>query len=163
MAAAEEEFTRLVSKMDYPMFLVTTVGADGHKAGCLVGFATQCSIDPPRFLIALSDKNHTYRTAQTASHLGVHILDRDDTPLAQLFGGETGDEVDKFARCDWTEGPHGIPIMDEVGSWFVGRIVERVVLGDHTGHIVEPVAAHPADVEHLEFSDAKDIDAGHSA
>jgi hypothetical protein len=28
-----------------------------------------------------------------------------DGELAELFGGETGDEVDKFDRCEWRPGP----------------------------------------------------------
>ena len=33
------------------------------------------------------------------------------TDLAELFGGETGDEVDKFARTAWRD-VHGVPILD---------------------------------------------------
>src|SRR4051794_41781759 len=50
----------LIDELDYPMFIVT-VAAGGERAGCLVGFATQCSINPPRFLVCLSDKNRTFR------------------------------------------------------------------------------------------------------
>jgi flavin reductase (DIM6/NTAB) family NADH-FMN oxidoreductase RutF len=42
------------------MFIVTAVGRDGERAGCLVGFATQCSIQPPRFLACISRENRTF-------------------------------------------------------------------------------------------------------
>ena len=58
--AAERTFQRLVAQLDYPMF-IATVPAGGDRAGCLIGFATQCSIHPPRFLAGISDKNRTYR------------------------------------------------------------------------------------------------------
>ncbi|MEY2397395.1 MAG: hypothetical protein QOJ00_569 [Actinomycetota bacterium] len=157
------EFERLVAAIDYPLYVVTTVSADGERSGCVVGFATQCSIEPSRYLIGLSVKNHTFRAAQTAEYLAVHVLDRNEKELAELFGGETGDEVDKFARCQWHEGPHRVPIVDGIDAWFVGRIVERVDMGDHLGHIVEPVAAQAAPVDNLQFGEAKDIDAGHPA
>ncbi len=41
-----DAFTELTAAMDYPMFVVTAAAA-GEQSGCLVGFATQCSIDPP--------------------------------------------------------------------------------------------------------------------
>ena len=63
----------LVSELDYPMFIVTCADAR-ERAGCLVGFATQCSIDPPRFLICLSDKNRTYRVARGTDVLVVHLV-----------------------------------------------------------------------------------------
>ena len=40
---------QVLSEVDYPVFVVTTVDRDsGERAGCLVGFVTQCSIDPAR-------------------------------------------------------------------------------------------------------------------
>jgi len=137
--SGNEGFDRVAGGVDYPMYVVTAVGADGTRAGCLVGFATQCSIDPPRFLVCLSEANHTYRVAQEASVLAVHLLRREDEALAALFGAETGDEVDKFGRCSWSTGPEGVPVLDDVVAWFVGRVVERVDLGDHVGHVLEPL------------------------
>src|SRR5215208_8451384 len=63
----------LISELDYPMFIVTAASGD-ERAGCLVGFATQCSIHPPRFLVCLSDKNRTFRVAQGADLLAVHFV-----------------------------------------------------------------------------------------
>ena len=159
---AEQDFDSIVSGIDYPLFIVTTVN-QGERAGCLIGFATQCSIEPPRFLAGLSKKNHTFRVAGGATHLAVHVIGKDDKDLAELFGGETGDEVDKFAECAWHEGPQGVPILDAVDAWFVGRITERVDLGDHVGHVLAPEAAQVARPANLQSQDAHDIDAGHPA
>ena len=100
MAAAEQTFQKLVAQVDYPMF-IATVATDEGRAGCLIGFATQCSIHPPRFLAGISEKNRTHRVAQRATAMGIHLVPEDATELAELFGGETGDDVDKFARCAW--------------------------------------------------------------
>src|SRR5207249_1984741 len=79
-------------------FVVTT-HAHGVDAGCLVGFASQASIQPPRFLVGLSNKNHTFRVAADAAHLAVHLFDTEHLEVAELFGGQTGDTVNKFDRC----------------------------------------------------------------
>ncbi len=55
-------FEALAGSMDYPMFLVT-VSAGRDRSGCLVGFVTQCSISPPRLMVCLSKKNHTFQVA----------------------------------------------------------------------------------------------------
>ena len=160
---ADTTFTSLVGELDYPMFIVTTVAGDGERSGCLIGFATQVSIKPPRFLVGLSDKNRTYRVAQRAEHLAVHFVPADGEEIAELFGSETGDEVDKFARCAWHEGPAGLPILDDLPNWFVGRIVERVDSGDHHALILEPIAAErQAEEEELTFHRAKRIEPGHA-
>ena len=158
-----ETFVELMGVLDYPMFIVTARVGD-RREGCLIGFATQASIDPPRFLAALSDKNRTCELALSADHLAVHLVPADALELAELFGGETGDEVDKFARCRWHDGPHGLPILDDCGDWFVGQILERAVLGDHVGHLLEPVAAaHGAsDSRLLSFHSTRSISPGHA-
>lgn len=163
MGAAEETFEKLVAQLDYPMF-IATVAAGGERAGCLIGFATQCSIHPPRFLAGISDKNHTYRVAQGAAAMGIHLVPEGATELVELFGGETGDELDKFERSAWRPGPEGVPLLDDCPNRFVGRILERVDFGDHTGMVLAPVFAEfegPADL--LRFHRAKRIAPGHEA
>jgi flavin reductase (DIM6/NTAB) family NADH-FMN oxidoreductase RutF len=116
MAAAEQTFQELVAQLDYPMF-IATVAADDERAGCLIGFATQCSIHPPRFLAGISDKNHTHRVAQRTAAMGIHLVPEDATELAELFGGETGDELDKFERCSWSSAT--------TRAWFSSRSSPR--------------------------------------
>lgn len=158
-------FETMVAVLDYPMFVVTTT--DGAElAGCLVGFTSQVSIHPPRFLVGLSKQNHTFRVAcRGATHLAVHLLTREHRDLARLFGSETGDRTDKFARCSWQSGPHGLPILTAAPAWFAGRVLGRYDLGDHVGHLIEPVAGH-ADAHCgnlVTYSDVRDLDAGHEA
>lgn len=157
-------FEKLVSLLDYPMFVVTTAVGD-HKAGCLVGFTSQTSINPPRFLVGLSRRNHTFTVAQDAEYLAVHILPREELALAELFGGTTGDSVDKFGECAWHIGPQGLPILDGATGWFAGRIVRRFDVGDHVGHLVEPIDGCSPDslAELISFSDVRDIEPGHDA
>ena len=108
------------------MFVVTTQ-ADGHPSGCLVGFATQTSMHPPRFLAGLSRNNHTCGVAARSDYLAVHVLERRHIGLAQLFGGETGDQINKFALCSWHTGPEGMPILDDAVAWFIGGEMLRAV------------------------------------
>lgn len=156
------EFNRLMARLDYPLFVVTTINADGVRAGCLVGFASQVSIHPPRFLACLSIKNFTYRVACDAEVLVVHLIPDDGQDLAELFGGETGDDTDKFARWSWCEGPHGAPVLEGVDGWFAGRIVGRSGFGDHCGFLLEPIESHEDDVDQtLGFLEGKQIEPGH--
>jgi flavin reductase (DIM6/NTAB) family NADH-FMN oxidoreductase RutF len=156
-------FDELVGDIDYPMYVVT-VAAGGERSGCLIGFATQASIDPPRFLACLSLANHTYRVAQGARHLGVHLVPAGRRDLAGVFGSETGDEVDKFAQVEWHDGPEGVPVLDGCPSWFVGRVRDRLPCGDHEAFLLDPVAgAHGSGGPPLSFQQVKDLAPGHEA
>jgi flavin reductase (DIM6/NTAB) family NADH-FMN oxidoreductase RutF len=159
-------FEEVAASLDYPMFVVTTVADDGERSGCLIGFATQCSINPPRWLACLSVKNRTFRVARRAERLAVHLLHGHDTKTAELFGAETGDDVDKFAAVTWHPGPGGVPVLDGAKAWFAGPILEVVDLGDHHGFVLDPVDGDVGDTntgDVFTFQDGKDIEAGHPA
>jgi flavin reductase (DIM6/NTAB) family NADH-FMN oxidoreductase RutF len=156
-------FNTIVGNLEYSMFIVTARAGD-ERLGCLVGFATQASIDPPRFAVGLSRANRTHRRGRESAALAVHCVPADAGDLAELFGGETGDEADKFARCAWHDGPHGVPILDDCPNWFVGRVIWRADAGDHDAFLLEPIAAHNGSGEgEFTFHRAKRIDPGHEA
>jgi flavin reductase (DIM6/NTAB) family NADH-FMN oxidoreductase RutF len=162
MADAGKTFLGLAGSLDYPLFIVTASDAD-RREGCVIGFATQCSFHPARFLACLSRENRTFRFALGVDALAVHLVPRARADLAALFGGETGDEIDKFAHCAWHPGPRGLPILDDCPSWFAGAICERLDLGDHVGFLLDPFEAHFAPGEEIVFFQAvKDaIEPGH--
>ncbi|MBF6428598.1 flavin reductase [Nocardia cyriacigeorgica] len=161
-----EAFDAVIAAADSPVWIVTTV-AGGRRVGCLVGFACQVSIDPRRFLVAVSKNNHTYRIARNADYLAVHLLTGDQFDLARLFATTTGESTDKFAQCAWSGGPHGLPILDGAAGWFAGRIIARSDLGDHVGHLLEPItaAAPPptAATSALHLGAVADLSPGHEA
>ena len=159
-------FDALVAEADAAMVVVTAADGD-ERDGCLVGFHAQASIDPRRYVVWLSRVNRTYRIAQRSSHLAVHGVGIDDHDLAELFGGTTGDEVDKLAAVEWTPGPGGVPLVAALPVRFVGRVLTELDLpdADHVGFVLDPLPAGPgaAAGPPLRLSDAKDISPGHPA
>ena len=171
MPPSSSDFDRLAAQLDYPMVIVTAA-ARGERSGCLVGFTTQCSIHPPRYLVCISKLNHTYEVADRAEALGVHFPadGPEDVALAELFGEETGDEVDKFERCSWHPAFDGVtPLLDGIGRWFLGRVVEHFDAGDHVAYLLDPVQARsdgperPGRPRQLGFQAVKDMPPGHPA
>lgn len=157
-------FAALTEMINPPLYVVTA--DDGtQRSGCLVGFATQCSIYPPRFLVCLSVLNHTAPVAAAATTLGVHLLTSDDHDLAAHFGGLSGDETDKFAGIAWHRGPGGAPLLSAVSGAFEGTVLAHHDFGDHVGYVLAPLQSEggpPADGPgQLTLHDADDIVAGH--
>jgi len=154
----------LTSELEYPMVIVTAAAA-GERSGCLVGFHTQCSIHPLHWAVWISIANHTHGVASRASWLAVHFPSKDDEDLAALFGEETGDDVDKFANCEWTEGPDGVPILDRLRNRLVGRIGQRLDAGgDHECFVLRVDEVDHADVlQQLGFQSVRGFEPGHPA
>ena len=162
--SATEAFDALTSGLDYPMFIVTAA-AGGERNGCLVGFATQCSMEPPHLLVCISKANRTHDTVQRATSLVVHYLGVEDEPLAHLFGESTGDDTDKFATCSWSERPDGTPVLDGCRGWVAGEILSRTDVGDHVAVALRITAAEARDPDagQLSFQRVKDFEPGHPA
>ena len=163
-AAVAEGFDELMAQVATAMVIVT-VSVDGEASGCLVGFHTQCSINPRRYALWLSKANHTYELALRAHTLAVHFLDDGDGPLAELFGGLTGDEVDKFERTGWAPGPGGVPLLDDCGHRLVlARHAFFDAGEDHVCLVGDPIAASIDDgFAPLRLTDVDYIEPGHEA
>jgi flavin reductase (DIM6/NTAB) family NADH-FMN oxidoreductase RutF len=162
-ATRAKVFEFLVARLNYPMFIVTAATAQ-DRSGCLVGFVSQASIDPQRLLVCLSKANRTYEVARTAETLVVHFLSDKNRELATLFGEETGDEVDKFTRCEWALTRTGAVVLIGTRGWVEGRVLQRIDLGDHVAHLLD-LADGAVEVEGnpLMFDAVQDLNAGHPA
>jgi flavin reductase (DIM6/NTAB) family NADH-FMN oxidoreductase RutF len=161
VSAETQPYESIVAELDTPVYVVTTA-AGAERDGCLVGFASQCSMEPPRFGVCLSKENRTYRAALMARTLVVHVLRHGDEDLAQLFGAETGDAVDKFEEVDWRAGPDGCPVLARC-DWFAGSIIKRVDAGDHVVFLLAPHGGRceRSAIPQLSIQQIGDIEAGH--
>jgi len=144
--------------------VVVTAASGDECSGCLVGFHGQSSIDPMRYCVWISKANHTYSVIVRATHFAVHFLTDHDHDLADLFGGTTGDNIDKFAQVDIKLGAGDTPTIDRCPNRIVAR---RVVLmdngGDHVCIVGEPVDTSYAPFVPLRMSGVADVSPGHAA
>jgi flavin reductase (DIM6/NTAB) family NADH-FMN oxidoreductase RutF len=161
--AVDTSFDPITDSLDPQMYIVTMAVAE-ERSGCLVGFGSQCSIDPSRFIVWMSELNHTYALAKTCEFAAVHLPRVDSVATARHFGSETGDEVDKFADVEWHPGPNGSPVIAGL-TWFEGRVLDRVDGGDHLGLLLAPEHSGVVsrDVPVLRLRDVGDVEPGHPA
>lgn len=161
---SDKAFDRIVESLDQPLVVVTTAVGD-ERAGCLVGFHAQSSIDPGRYCLWLSKANHTFRVGLRSSTFAVHQLTEADRELAVAFGTRSGGDVDKFADVGWTAGPDGVPLLDDCPNRLV---LSRVALldegGDHVCLTADVVGAEcPARFAPLRLSAVSDLEPGNDS
>lgn len=138
--ATEEVSDPITEHTDYAIYVVTTADESRVPSGCLVGFVTQCSIRPARFLVCISKENHTFDVVERSAGMALHLLGAEQIELASLFGEVTGDEADKFTRCRWDRGTRtSSPILRDCAAWLECLILDRFDVGDHRAHLVEGV------------------------
>lgn len=163
-SGTEDALDAISSGLDYPMVIVTARDAEGEQSGCLVGFTTQCSIEPYRYAVMISAANHTHQVAMNSGALAVHFLASDQQQIAELFGEQTGDDIDKFARCEWTSSESGPPVLSAAGRWLAGPVISTHDCGDHSLFVIEPTEAAAGESWPGQFSfrQAKPMDPGHA-
>jgi len=133
---ATDDLAAFLDLIDYPFYVVTVRSSDADMSGCLAGFVTQCSIDPPNFLVCISKVNHTLAVAERSSGMGLHLLGQDQVDLARVFGEETGDLVDKFASVDWRLGSTGAPMLVDAAVSMEGQVLGHFSVGDHEAFLM---------------------------
>ena len=160
----DDAYDSLMASLDTTMAVVTTA-TGGERAGCLIGFHAQCSIEPRQHAVWLSKANHTYRVALLSAHLGIHLLSEGDRDLAERFGTLSGDDTDKFAGLDVETGPEGVPLLARCPHRLLVRRTAVVdVGGDHVCFVTEPVEATAGGrFRPLRLSAVSDLVPGHEA
>jgi flavin reductase (DIM6/NTAB) family NADH-FMN oxidoreductase RutF len=163
-ASIREAMDAFSDRTDHPLMVVTVVGRAGELSGCLVGFVTQCSIHPPRFLVCISKVNHTYFVAEQADAIALHLLGDRQTELASLFGEMSGDAVRRFDQCDWHRATTGAPVLDHCAVWLEGVVLDRFSVGDHEAFLMRPTAGSRGTCGGLLTAhNAPDLNPGHPA
>lgn len=163
------ELDAISERLSYPMLAVAAAHA-GERDACLVGFATQISIDPWRYLVGLSHRNRTFDLAAASSHLAVHFLSDDQHELARVLGSTSAHDdpekerflADLWDDADDTGDETAVSRLAPCRSWFVGRVVARHPCGDHWAFVLEPVAWSGADprFRQLDYQQVRDLEAG---
>jgi flavin reductase (DIM6/NTAB) family NADH-FMN oxidoreductase RutF len=156
-------FDEIAASIDSAMAIVTTASGE-ERAGCLIGFHAQTSISPRRYAVWLSKANHTLRVALHSEYLAVHFLTSDDRDLAELFGTLSGDDTDKFTRCEWEPSAEGPPLLSRCPHRLLLRRTGMLDEGsDHVCFVTEPLDARSSGrFTPLRLSAVTDLVPGHT-
>ena len=128
---------------------VTVVTRMLHRRpfGMTVSSFTSVSLDPPLILVCIDKRAAFLQNLDLGLSFAVNVLSEGQEHLARRFSDR--EEDDRFAGANWRRGWNGVPILNEVVSYFACRLDQMVEAGDH--HILI------GRVEHLERGDGRPI------
>ncbi len=161
---SENAFGTLMLALDNPLIVVTTAEA-GERAGLPRRLPRSVEHRAAAVLrLAVQGESHLPGGAALLPP-GHPLPEHDRLPLAELFGTQTGDTVDKFAGLRVTPGAGDAPVLADCPNWLVGR---RLALldegGDHVCVITEPVAGQSSGrFDPLRLSRAGHLTPGHGS
>ncbi|MFJ4537409.1 flavin reductase family protein [Streptomyces tibetensis] len=121
---------------------VITARGEAGPVGFTATSLASVSAEPPLLSFGVGTGASSWPAIETADHIGVHILGEHQQELAATFS-RSG--ADRFGPpTGWREGPEGVPVLDGVLAWLVGRVAARVPAGDHRLVIAEVVDGDPS-------------------
>jgi len=125
-------------KLSYGLFLLTT--RDGDKDnGCIINTAIQCASDPLQMSVCVINKNYTCDLIKASGRFNVSVIPQSAPfKVFQVFGHQSGRNVDKFAECTQDlRLDNGIRYLPKANAVFACRVIESHDIGSHTVFIAE--------------------------
>jgi flavin reductase (DIM6/NTAB) family NADH-FMN oxidoreductase RutF len=121
---------------------VAVITAPGSRpAGFTATSLTSVSAEPPLFSFGIGTAASAWPNIAKSPFVGVHLLGEHQRELAATFARSGADRFGPATA--WRTGPHGVPLLDDVSAWLVGRVVARIPAGDHRIVVAQAVAADP--------------------
>ncbi|MCD7440723.1 flavin reductase family protein [Streptomyces lincolnensis] len=139
---ASPDLLRSVFRRHAAGVAVVTARGEAGPVGFTATSLTSVSAEPPMLSFGIGTGASSWPAVSRADHVGVHILGEHQEELAATFA-RSG--ADRFGGATaWSDGPEGVPVLDDVLAWLVCRVVTRVPAGDHRIVLAEVVLGDPA-------------------
>jgi flavin reductase (DIM6/NTAB) family NADH-FMN oxidoreductase RutF len=111
--------------------VVTALDAHGAPVGFTATSLASMSAVPPLATFNMAKSASSWPAINDTERVVIHLLGLRNRALAEQLSGPN---TERFVGDHWRAGPHGLPVLNDVTSWMVGRIVERV--GVHNSAVV---------------------------
>ena len=119
-----------------PVYIVTAF-ADGRRAGAWS--ASRRRLASTGVVHGLHRaRTRTFAVAMAAPRLCVHAVTERERGWRSSSAARRGTRSTSSPAAGWTPAGDGTPILSDCPTWFLGRVADRVDLGDHVGYVLEP-------------------------
>lgn len=110
---------------------ITSRRANGTPVGFTATSLSSLAAVPPLATFNMARSASSWPAMIENDHVIIHTLGIRNRDVAQKLAGPSGE---RFVGNHWRVGPYDLPVLNDVTSWMVGRIVERVFV--HTSAVV---------------------------
>jgi flavin reductase (DIM6/NTAB) family NADH-FMN oxidoreductase RutF len=114
--------------------VITALGQDGRPVGFTATSLASLSSVPPLATFNMARSASSWPAIMEADRVVIHMLGARNRAVAEKLSGP---HEKRFEGTHWHTGPHGLPVLNDVTSWMVGRIVERVAVNNAAVVVVQ--------------------------
>jgi flavin reductase (DIM6/NTAB) family NADH-FMN oxidoreductase RutF len=113
---------------------ITSLDADGTPVGFTATSLASLAAVPPLVTFNMARSASSWPAIAQNERVVIHTLGVRNRALAERLAGPY---EKRFTAENWHPGPHGLPVLNGVTSWMVGRIVERVHVHNNAVVVVQ--------------------------
>jgi flavin reductase (DIM6/NTAB) family NADH-FMN oxidoreductase RutF len=129
LSAFKLAFRRLAAGVS----VVTTRQADGTPRGFTATSVASLAAVPPLATFNMARSASAWPAIEQSDHVVIHLLGARNAAVARTMSGP---HDDRFAGDHWAPGPLGLPLLNDVPAWMLGRIVARVPVEENAVVVV---------------------------
>jgi flavin reductase (DIM6/NTAB) family NADH-FMN oxidoreductase RutF len=116
-----DAFKRVFRRHAAGVAAVTSLAADGHPVGFTATSLASLAAVPPLATFNMAQVASAWPAMTVGNHVAIHTLGPRTRYLAEKLAA---DNAVRFEGDHWKPGPYGVPILEGVTSWMLGRIIE---------------------------------------
>lgn len=113
---------------------VTSLAPDGTPVGFTATSLASLAASPPMATFNMAQISTAWPAMHVGNRVVIHMLGSRTRHLAQLMAG---DHDVRFSGEHWHPGPHGLPVLEGVTAWMIGRIVDVHPVRENAVVVVE--------------------------
>lgn len=114
--------------------VVTSLAPDGKPAGLTATSLASLAAVPPMATFNMAQISSAWPAMTVGNSVAIHMLGPRSMHHAERMAA---DRDLRFAGENWHAGPHGIPILDGVTAWMIGRIITVLPVHNNAVIVVE--------------------------
>jgi flavin reductase (DIM6/NTAB) family NADH-FMN oxidoreductase RutF len=114
--------------------IITALDASGNPVGFTATSLASLAAVPPLATFNMARSASSWPAIAETDRVVIHMLGVRNRGAAQKL---SGDQSQRFEGDHWSPGPHGLPVIKDVTSWMVGRIVERFPVHNNAVIVVQ--------------------------
>ena len=114
--------------------IVSCRGADGRDNALVVGYANNCSYDPPMILVGIVPSRFSYNLMKENPSFVVHFAREDQREAWKYLGSESGRDGDKFAHLGLTAVDGDVvnaPVITDFPVAIECSVMDSMMTGSH--------------------------------
>jgi flavin reductase (DIM6/NTAB) family NADH-FMN oxidoreductase RutF len=116
-----DAFKRAFRRHAAGVAIVTALMPDGSPAGFTATSLASLAAVPPLATFNMAQVSSSWPAMTVGNHVAIHMLGPRSRHQAERMAA---DHDVRFVGDHWRPGPHGVPILEDVTAWMLGRIID---------------------------------------